>query len=88
MATILNKISMTLRQLRWRLTLSYTAVTVGSLLVVGLIIGAVFFPKILVPDTFLSPEMMIEVANRSVVTIMRSILSQMPIDYEMFSIWV
>jgi len=70
------------------LTLSYTAVTVGSLLVVGLIIGAVFFPKLLVPDMFLSPEMMIEVANRSVVTIMRSILSQMPIDYEMFSIWV
>jgi signal transduction histidine kinase len=78
----------TTRKLRWRLTLSYTAVTVGTLLVVGLILGAIFFSRILIPDLWLTPEMWMEAANRSALPMLRNILSQEPIDIELVSIWL
>lgn len=41
------------RQLRWQLTLSYTAVTVGTLLLVVLIAGGIFLSSILIPLPYL-----------------------------------
>lgn len=76
------------RKLRWRLTISYTAVTVGTLLVVGLILGVIFFSRILIPDLWLTPEMWMEAANRSAVPMLRNILSQEPVDAELVSIWL
>ena len=40
-----------IRRLQWKLTLSYTAVTVGSLLAVGLIVRTIFFEN---PDSGLT----------------------------------
>jgi len=39
----------TFRRLQWKLTLSYSAVTVGSLFVVVLILGYLLFSKAFVP---------------------------------------
>lgn len=77
-----------LRKLRWKLTLSYTAITVGSLIVVGLIVGATLFSRILIPDLWITPEVWMEAANRSAVPMLRNLLSQETIDGRLISIWL
>lgn len=77
-----------IQTLRWKLTLSFTAVTVGSLLVVGLILGLTFFSSILIPDRWRTPETWMEAANRSAVPMLRNILSQDPIDHRLVSVWL
>ena len=48
------------RQLRWKLTLTYTIVTVSAFLVIILILGGLLFAQIFLPGSYLNPEQLIE----------------------------
>jgi signal transduction histidine kinase len=84
----MEQLGKSLRSLRWKLTLSFTAVTVSSLLVVGLVVGGALFSRILIPDLWITPETWMEAANRSAVPILSNLLSQEPVDRELVSIWL
>jgi NarL family two-component system sensor histidine kinase LiaS len=90
MATVLNKAGTTLRQLRWRLTLSYSAVTVGALLVIVLILGLLLFSRVLVPidilNSVLTSEAWIQLALDNAPSVWRYILSQRPVDPHLLSL--
>lgn len=77
------------RRLQWKLTLSYTAVTVGSLLVVVLILGYLLFSSVLVPleilNTVLSPEGWIQIVSRNAPSTWRYVLTQKPVDTRLLS---
>ena len=77
------------RRLQWKLTLSYTAVTVSSLLVVVLILGYLLFSSVLVPldilNTILSPKAWIQIASSNAPPIWRYVLTQKPIDTRLLS---
>ena len=81
-----------LRQLRWKLTLSYTLVTVGALLVITLILGGIVFTRLLIPENSLNPEQMIAdwMNNRisSTYPMWSRILSQTPVDMEMVRLYL
>ena len=47
------------RQLRWKLTLSYTLVTLGAFLVILLIMAGLVLTQIFVPSNSLNPEELI-----------------------------
>ena len=49
MTMSIEKIKSSFRRLQWKLTLSYTAVTVGSLFVVVLMLGYLLFSKSFIP---------------------------------------
>jgi len=78
-----------LKRLQWKLTLSYTSVTIGSLIVVVLVLAYLLFSYVLVPykilDTALSPEAWINVAANTTSEKWQYILSQDPIDTEIVS---
>ncbi len=79
-----------LKRLQWRLTLSYTSVTVGSLIVIVIALAYLLFSNVLVPyhilDTALSPEAWIEVASKTSSAKWQYILSRDPIDSELVSL--
>ncbi len=50
-------------QLRWQLTLSYTAVTVVSLLAVAAIAAGVLFSKVLLPEDALKPQDWVDIVR-------------------------
>jgi len=52
-----------LRQLRWQLTLSYTAVTVVSLLALAAIAAGILFSKVLLPENALTPQDWVDIAR-------------------------
>jgi len=74
------------RQLRWKLTLSYTLVTVSALLVVILVMGGLFFTRVFLPNNYLSPEMLIEFLREQDVKVWSHILSQSPVDMELIKL--
>lgn len=78
------------KRLQWKLTLSYTSVTVGSLVVVVIILSYLVFSTVLVPnhilDTALSPQTWINMASRATSEKWQYILSQDPIDTELVSL--
>src|SRR5512135_2731636 len=53
------------RQLRWKLTLSYTLVTVSAFLVVLLIIGGLFFTQIFIPNNIFNPAQLVETVRQN-----------------------
>jgi signal transduction histidine kinase len=71
------------RQLRWKLTLSYTWVTVSAFLVVLLVLGGIFFTRIFVPQGVMTPELMIGILQENSNPIWSRILSQSPVDTEL-----
>jgi NarL family two-component system sensor histidine kinase LiaS len=77
-----NRLTARFQQLRWKLTLSYTIVTVGALLAVELvlIIGAGAY---LMVNSRLTPRLLIEDMNSNLVPTLRPYLSEIPIDIEM-----
>lgn len=89
MATISNNLRSTFRQIRWKLTLSYTAVTVGALLVVVLVLGYLLFSKVLIPlnilNGALSPKAWIQAASNNTSPKWHYILSQKPVDTRLIS---
>ena len=85
MASILKNLRRTLRQLRWRLTWSYTAVTIGALFVVLLILALLILPSILLPTDLLAPgsaPFWYQAANEQSVPLARYLLSETPINTE------
>ena len=89
MITIVKNMLASFRQLRWKLTLSYTAVTVGALLVIVIVAGYLMFSAVLVPldvlDGVLSPRAWIEVVSRNAPEKWQYLLSQDPIDTELLA---
>src|SRR5512137_2210365 len=81
-----------LRQLRWKMTLSYTLVTVGALLVITLILGGIAFTQILAPEDALDPEQMVDdwMNDRisSTYPMWGQILAQTPVDIELVSLYL
>lgn len=74
-----------LRQLRWQLTLSYTAVTVVSLVALVMIAAGVFFTQILLPDYALSPQDWVDIASEQSQFPLGYLLIEDPIEPEIFS---
>ena len=76
-------------KLRWKLTLSYTAVTVGALLVVVLILGVLLFSRVLVPleilNSVMTPEAWIDAVRENTSPAWQYILSQEPVDVELLA---
>jgi len=87
--SFLKRIRNFFKLLQWKLTTSYTAVTVGSLFIIILIIGYLLFSKVLVPidilNGVLSPKAWIQIVSQNVPPEWRYILSQEPIDTELLS---
>jgi NarL family two-component system sensor histidine kinase LiaS len=84
-ASIRENLSNTFRQLRWRLTWSYTAVTVGALLVVVLVLALLVLPSILLPRDLVTPgsaAFWVQAANEQAVPLARYLLSDSPPNTE------
>jgi signal transduction histidine kinase len=83
----IKKIKSLFQRLRWQLTLSYTAVTVGSLFVVVLILGYLAFSRAFVPIEILNrnvtPEAWIRIITENDAVLMRSLLSEEPVNTEL-----
>ncbi|MBI5035385.1 MAG: sensor histidine kinase [Chloroflexi bacterium] len=80
------------RQLRWKLTLSYTLVTVGALLVITLILGGIAFTQIFVPVQYFTPDQMIDAWMNSRMSstypMWVQLLSQSPVDTELLNVYL
>jgi NarL family two-component system sensor histidine kinase LiaS len=77
---MIEKLRNSLRQLRWKLTLSYTAVSVGTMLIVLFMLALLVFPTVLIPGNALTPELLITTTNEQVVPIFRGLLAASPLD--------
>lgn len=67
-----------IHQLRWRLTLSYTAVSMGALLVSILIMVVFMLSAIFIPYDMVPKDMWVQAVNKQAVPISRMLLSQNP----------
>ena len=74
-----------LRQLRWQLTLSYTAVTVVSLFVLVMIAAGVLFAQILFPMNALNPQDWVNVAREQSQFPLGLLLASDPINTDVIS---
>ena len=85
----IERIKSSFRRLQWKLTLSYTAVTVGSLVVVILILGYLLFSRAFIPidiyNQVLSPDVWFQLITENSAHIWRPVLSQEPIDTQLIS---
>jgi signal transduction histidine kinase len=77
---MIKRVRNALRQLRWKLTLSYTAVSVGTLLIVVLVLGLLVFSTVLIPSDVLTPEVWITATNQQIVPIFQGLLAPSPPD--------
>ncbi len=80
------------RQLRWKLTFSYTLVTVGALLVITLILGGIGFTRIFIPVQSMDPEQLIDdwmnSRTPSSYPMLCQLLSQSPVDTELINVYL
>lgn len=77
------------QQLRWRLTLTYTGVTIGALLTVELILlGIVGFGVVALVNSGFIPALLIEAASADYAPILQFYLSQTPPDQEGIANWL
>jgi NarL family two-component system sensor histidine kinase LiaS len=86
---LIERIKSIFRRLQWKLTLSYAAVTVGSLLIVVLILGYLMFSRIYIPldiyESEISPEDWIQLVSEDSEHIWNPVLSQETIDTDLIS---
>jgi signal transduction histidine kinase len=73
------------RQLRWKLILNYTIVTVSAFLVVILILGGIVLPRIFVQTNIVNPEGLLQILQKSNGPLFSHILSQSPVDTELIN---
>ena len=77
------------RRLQWKLTLSYAAVTVGSLLIVVLLLGYFLFSRAFIPlelySSYLGPKDWIRIMSESSSPLWNAVLSQETIDMDLIS---
>jgi signal transduction histidine kinase len=76
------------RQLRWRLTFSYTLVTVSAFLVILLVMGGIILKRVFIPENILTPEGTIEIIRQSNTPLWSHILSQSPVDRELITLLI
>ncbi len=80
------------RKLRWKLTLSYTLVTVFAFLAIVLILGGVFLSGVLLPENKLDPELIItdwyNGLDQSIYPILSQLLSQTPVDTVLINLFM
>jgi len=85
----IKKIIPSFRRLQWKLTLSYSAVTVGSLLVVVIILGYLLVSRAFIPieilNRVLPPEEWIRIITENDATFVRNIYQQDPIDTDLIA---
>ena len=86
----IERIKTTFRRLQWRLTLSYTAVTVGSLFVIVVFLGYLAFSRAFIPieiyKRVLTPEDWIRIITENDAGLVRRLYSQEPIDTELIGV--
>jgi two-component system, NarL family, sensor histidine kinase LiaS len=73
------------RQLRWKLTLNYTIVTVSAFLVVILILVGFVLPRIFVQTNIVDPEGLLRILQKNNGPLMSHIASQSPVDTELIN---
>jgi NarL family two-component system sensor histidine kinase LiaS len=83
MPNILHGLKTAIRKLRWKLTFSYTAVTVASLLVVALASGLLLLSIVLLPRGYLTPEIWTQVVRREWGPQWSYVLSQPDVDTDL-----
>ena len=71
------------RQLRWKLTLNYTIVTVSVFLVVILVFIGIVLPRIFVQTNIVNPEGLLRILQQNEGPLWSSILSQSPVNTEL-----
>jgi two-component system, NarL family, sensor histidine kinase LiaS len=80
------------RQLRWKLTLSYTLVTIGAFLVIVLVLAGLAFTQIFIPDNSINPEQFVVGWLNSTMDsnyqMWSQILSQSPVDIDLVSLYL
>jgi len=85
----IEKIKSSFHRLQWKLTLSYTAVTVGSLFVVVLLLGYLLFSKTFIPieiyKRVVTPEEWIRIITENDARLVRSIYMQDPINTDLIA---
>jgi NarL family two-component system sensor histidine kinase LiaS len=85
----LERFKLSFRRIQWKLTLSYTAVTMGSLLIVVLTLGFLVFSRVFIPldiyNSVLTPEDWIRIVRETDSPLLREILLQEPIDTDLVS---
>jgi hypothetical protein len=85
----IERVKQSIHRLQWKLTMSYTAVTVGTLLIVVFILGFLLFSSVLVPldilNSVLSPKAWIQVVSENTSPEWQYFLSQKPIDTRLIS---
>jgi hypothetical protein len=84
---IAKKVFQTFRRIKWKLTFSYTAVTVGSLFIVVIVLGYLAFSRAYVPIKIVSqdftPGTWIQIITEKNAPLARRLLSQEPVDTAM-----
>jgi two-component system, NarL family, sensor histidine kinase LiaS len=76
------------RQLRWKLTLSYTLVTVCAFLVVTLTLVGVFYVKIFVPENVLTPAGLVEVVQKETAPLWSEIIAKYPGNTDLYNLLI
>lgn len=83
-----ERVKQSFRRLHWKLTLSYTLVTVGALLFAVLVLGLLLFSTILAPHEFLPPELWVNIFRERVPPSWRYVLAQKPVDTTLVNLMV
>jgi NarL family two-component system sensor histidine kinase LiaS len=78
----LKYVRLSFRRLQWKLTLSYTGITLGVLLISLVILAALTLPAIFIPYDMAPNEMWVQAANEQTVPLARMLLSQSPLSME------
>ena len=86
---LIERIKLPFRRLQWKLTLSYAAVTIGSLLIVVLILGYLMFSRAFIPldlyDSLATPKDWIQLVREDSEYIWNPVLSQETIDTDLIA---
>ncbi len=72
--------SVPFHKLQWKLTLSYAAVTIGTLLLALIIVAIFLLRTVFVPENFIGAVEWIQLTQEQVEPVMRPILSMEPVD--------
>lgn len=85
----LRRINATFRRLQWKLTLSYTGVTLGSLLVAVFVLGYLLFSRVFIPidvyKSVLTPRDWFRILNETSSSLLSRIMEQDPPDPNLIS---
>jgi NarL family two-component system sensor histidine kinase LiaS len=75
-----NLAAVPFRRLQWKLTLSYAAVTIGTLLI-ALIIAAILLRRtVFVPENFIGADEWMRITQEQAVPVLRPVLAREPLD--------